>query len=162
MVTTNLTNLVLKTATTGNKLVARADRIGSGFAVVTAHDPAAFLSPGHFPMPRLPEPEQIRPRREVTDVMSMAPAGLPVGPTGSPSGAKVCRGSGLAEWLIQTDPPVQPVGATRASYPGSLVRSSRLGRDCQSPDRLRDARDRDAKPVQGWRRTAAATTATTK
>ena len=162
MVTTNLNNLVQKTVLVGNKPAARADRIGSGFAVVTAHDPAAFLSPGHFPMPRLPEPEQTRSRREVTDVMSMAPAGMPVGPTGSPSGAKVCRGSGLAEWLIQTDPPVRPVGANRASYPGSLDRLCRLGRDCQSPDRLSDSWDRDAKPRAGWRRMTATTTATAK
>jgi hypothetical protein len=83
MVVLNL-NLVSKTVPTSLVLAVPADRIGSGANVID-HNPTAFLSPGHFFLPRLPEPEP-RSRRTADDQPSMPPSGLPSGPAGSGSG----------------------------------------------------------------------------
>ena len=56
-----LKTYVLKTATvTSVKLITPADRIGLGLGV--AAYPTDNLSPGQFPMPHNPEPEQVRSR----------------------------------------------------------------------------------------------------
>src|SRR5438046_3142242 len=56
---------VLKTATvTGVKPTTPADRIGLGLGV--AAYPTDNLSPGQFPMPHNPEPEQVRSREELS------------------------------------------------------------------------------------------------
>lgn len=151
MAVTTLKNLVLKTASVSVKLTTPADRIGSGFPAVI-DNPATFLSQGQL-LPQLPEPEaQARSRREVADMreMSMPPTGMPAGPVGSFSGTTVRWCSAQAE------------RANWASYPGSPTSASRLDRDCQSHERTKDARDRDAKPHAVWHRTATPIAATAK
>lgn len=152
-------NLVSKTASVGNaKPTTPAVRIGSG--LVAYDHPDTFLSLGQFPLPRLPEPDT-RPRQEVSSVFSMPPRPEPVGPTGSVSGVTACRRperlarTELLGVLVDTsrtnpEPDTTTVHNTtvgwcpevsRASYPGFPLFARRLGRDCQSPDRLADKRN---------------------
>lgn len=152
MVRVTLNNLVLKTERVGNMMpAALADRIGSGFVAAIDHQTATLLSRGQFPLPRLPEPEQGS-RQVVSDATSKPPAGKPVGATGSVSGAMARRNlrvsstrTSAAGWRL--------VGAGRASYPGSYPCASRIGRDCQSPDRLNRRTDRNAAALRLRHRT---------
>lgn len=153
MRTATLNTRVLKTALVGNaKLPTPADRIGSGFVVGTGYPSTTFLSQGHFPTPRLPEPEP-RSRQEVFDAMSMPPAGSPSGPAGRLPGSSACRGPLAAAWRANRANP------SRASRPWSHGHSNSVGGDCQSPDRLDDRKDPKATPTAVRRRTAARTAA---
>ena len=168
---------LLNSALVGNaKLLVTGDRIGSG--LVTAFDtPAAPLSPEQFPLLPFSEPEH-RSRQAVPDVMSMPPAVESGDPAGSVPGTTACRRSErevrtellgtlaakrttcgtsatdvaaatLAAW---------PPAASRASYPGSVLSSHRIGRDCQSPDRDFDNANLKATlRQQTWHRTAGTT-----
>ena len=153
-----LKTLVLKTATvTGVKPAAPADRIGLGLDVVRAY-PMDNLSQGLFPMPHNPEPEQVRSR----ELSAMQPrmrwqagddAVPPAGSAGCFPGASAVRfassdASRFTGWQRTTR--TAATGRTRAvrrfavpsrtHVPGDLRHNDRLGRDCQSPDRLRDKR----------------------
>ena len=130
METKTLKCLVLKTASVGVKLPTPADRIGAGVGVAIDRNPATSQFPGHF-LPRLPEPEpQARSRREVADMpeMSTPSTGTPAGSAGRFPGTTAC-------WRPTAATSRSVGAASRASYPGSLTSSVRLGRDCQSPDR---------------------------
>ncbi len=169
MAVKTLSAVVLKTVLVGNKLPTPADRIGSGFVADIGHYPTTFLSLGQFPLSRLPEPLP-RSRREVVDAMSMPPAREPAGPAGSVSGVSACRGPLAAVWRAnEANPRARattawswPGSASRASRPWSLDRSSRVGCDCQSPDRHDGHRTHDAKPTAVRQRTATRTTAAGK
>jgi hypothetical protein len=155
MAVTTLSNLVLKTAQAGNvKLLVPADRIGAVLGTAIDSYPTTFLSQGHFPMPRLTEPEHRS--RQVVVEPSMPPATGPASSAGSLSGVSVSHGS------LPAYPSATRTGASRASCPWSrrFQRSDRS--DCQSPDRHADTRNLQAKPRAGWQRTMARTTATGK
>jgi len=168
-------NLLPKTALVSSlKLAAPADRTGSGVNVID-HYPMAILSLGHFPLPRFPEPEP-RSRRTVADEQSMPPQGLPDGPAGSDSGPLARRRP--ARKAVTTPPagnttgtvnPAVPVASRRvvpASRLGRLwspQRLSRLGSDCQSPDRQDAKCDLTANRVNpAWRQAAGTTPAAKK
>jgi hypothetical protein len=133
MAATTLKSLVLKTATVGSvKLPAPADRIGSGATAVNM-PPANSLSQGQFFQPRLPVRERIGLRQEVA-AMRYQPA--PVAPTssvGSVSGTSACRCLSALHADKRKSWP---------DHPWSLKADSRLGRDCQSPDRDEARTDR--------------------
>jgi len=141
MAATTLKSLVLKTATVGSvKLPTPADRIGSGATVVNM-PPANFLSQGQSFQPRLPVRERIG-SREVA-AMRYQPAPMaPTGPVGSFSGTSACRRSAALHAAKHAD---------WADHPWSLEAGSRLGRDCQSPDRGTARTDRPA----AWQATLA-------
>ena len=152
MVRVALNNLVLKTERVGNVMpAALADRIGSGFVAAIDHQTATFLSLGQFPLPRLPEPEQGS-RQVVSDATSKPPAGKPIGSIGSVSGASARRNP-QARLSRTTATSWRLAGASRTSYPGSRVSASRIGRDCQSPDRLNRTTDRNANALRRRHRT---------
>lgn len=143
MVRVTLNNLVLKTKRVGNVMpVALADRIGSGFVAASTHPTATILSQGQFPLPRFPEPDtgfgQV-----VSDAMSKPPARKPRGHSESDSGAMAGRFPQVTTPRT-TATGWRRVGTSWASYPGSPVCASRIGRDCQSPDRPAHATDRAA------------------
>ncbi len=93
-----LKTLVLKTVTvTGVKLATPADRIGLGLGVAPAY-PTDNLSPGQFPMPHNPEPEQVRSRescprcnRECDCRRATTPCPRPVRPDVLSPGASAVR-----------------------------------------------------------------------
>ncbi len=162
---------LLNSALVGNAtLPVNGDRIGSG--LVPAFDtPTAPLSPEQFPLLPFSEPEH-RSRQAVPDVMSMPPAVEPCEPAGSDPGTTACRRSagevrtellgtlGFAKRTTRGTSAFDawPPAASRASYPGSLLSSHRIGRDCQSPDRDVDAADQKATlRQQTWHRTAGTT-----
>ena len=150
MVVLNL-NLVSKTVPTSLVLAVPADRIGSGANVID-HNPTAILSPGHLSMPRFSEPE---PRsRRTADEQSMPPSGLPSGPDENGSGPL----APLARTATATVKPTvavtlrQAVKPSRVRYPWSVLRLSRIGSDCQSPDRQDARQDLPAGPRMRTRR----------
>jgi len=155
-----LQTLVLKTATvTSVKLFTPADRIGLGLGV--AAYPTDNLSPGQFPVPYNPEPEQVR-SREALSAMQMreqmragGDAVPPVGSAGCPSapGVSASRSATSASpftaWRRTTR--TAAAGRTRevclpaapglADFHRDLRHTDRLGSDCQSPDRFGDKRN---------------------
>jgi hypothetical protein len=149
-----LKTLVLKTATvTGVKPAAPADRIGLGLDVVRAY-PMDNLSQGLFPMPHNPEPEQVRSRQ----LSAMQPrmrwqagddAVPPAGSAGCFPGASAVRFASISATRFTGWQRTRRTAATgrnrvvvtsRTRVPGERRHNNRLGRDCQSPDRLRDKR----------------------
>jgi hypothetical protein len=144
---------VLKTATvTGVKPATPADRIGLG--LVAAY-PTDNLSPGHIPVPRNPEPEQVRSR----ELSALHPrmrwqagddAVPPAGSAGWFPGASADWSASLTPSRItgrlatRTAATGRAVTACRfadpgrAHVPGDTRHHDRLGRDCQSPDRSGD------------------------
>ena len=156
-----LKTLVLKTATvTGVKLATPADRIGLGLGVVRAY-PMDNLSQGLFPMPHNPEPEQVRSR----ELSAMQPrmrwheghdAVPPAGPAGCFPGASAVRfatndASRFTGWQRTTRTAAtgrnRVAVTSRTHVLGDLRHHDRLGRDCQSPDRLGDKRTIATKSV---------------
>ncbi len=152
--------LVLKTAqVTGVKLAIPADRIGLGRDV--ANYPTDNLSPGQFPTPHNPEPEQVRSREELSAMQlhEQMPAGNDAVPpersTGSFPGSSASRSASPSassqsrSWpkATRTPPTGNPregsliVGTNRADFSRDLCRQDRFGRDCQSLRRLHDKRD---------------------
>lgn len=154
-----LKNLVLKTVTvTGVKLGTPADRIGQGLGVVAY--PTDNLSPGRNPVPHNPEPEQVR-SREALSAMRMPmhsragdDAVPPASSAGCPSapGLSADRFESFSAGLVdgwqrttrtaatgRTRKGCRPADTSRTHVPGDLSHN-RLGRDCQSPDRLSDKR----------------------
>lgn len=172
-----LKNLVRKSELVSKQvLTALADRIGSGSAMPVDHPPATFLSRGHFPMPRLPEPATERGSRQVVlDAMtSMPSAGIPTGPVGSASGnlARTCP-SAVKPTATRTPPQAvrtsqafarswRQAGGGRASYPGSERSRRGIGSDCQSPDLRLDRADRNATANPRRHRTTTPTNAANK
>jgi len=154
--TRTLKTLVLKTVkVTGVKLGTPADRIGLGLVVATY--PTDNLSPGHFPMPLNPEPEQARSRQLSASHMqpqmrrhSDGDAVPPAGSTGCSPGSTASRflpasaGSLTRSWRGTTRTAATGgfrIGATalvaatgRANFPGGLRHDDRPG-DCQSHGR---------------------------
>jgi hypothetical protein len=156
-----LKTLVLKTETvTGVKLGTPADCIGLGLVVANAY-PTDNLSPGQIPLPHNPVPEQVR-SREMLSAMQMrkqmragddavppaSSAGCPSAPglsaalfesfgasrfTGWQRTTRTAANSRTREGCRFADP-------SRTHVPGDLRHDDRLGRDCQSPDRLSDKR----------------------
>jgi len=147
-----LKTLVLKTATvTGVKLATPADRIGLGFGVAY---PTDNLSQGHFSMPHHPEPEQVR-SRELSAMPQRMPwltgdAVPPASLAGCLPGVSAVRfasSSWLPSWrMTRTAANGRALSACRLADPsrthvtGDPCHHDRLGRDCQSPDRLSDKR----------------------
>jgi len=141
-----------KTATVMSvKLVTPADRIGLGLGVATY--PTDNLSPGQFPVPLNPEPEQVRSREALSAMQSrmrmhvgddsVPPAGsagcVPghsavrfgsfraLTLTGWRTATRTAAGSGCTRsaGCLHADP-------SRANFPGDLRHDDRIGRDCQS------------------------------
>jgi hypothetical protein len=156
-----LKTCVLKTATvTSVKLITPADRIGLGLGVATY--PTDNLSPGQFPMPHNPEPEQVRSREELsaTRMQRHSRAGddavPPTGSAGCPSDPGVSasrfaptrvppftawRGTTRTAAAGRTREVRLPAAPGLADLPRDLRHDDRLGSDCQSPDRLSDKRN---------------------
>ncbi|MBA4188939.1 MAG: hypothetical protein C0467_13160 [Planctomycetaceae bacterium] len=155
-----LKTLVLKTAkVTGVKLATPADRIGLGRGV--ANYPTDNLSQGQFSMPHNPEPEQVRPREELSamqvqqhlqaDSDAVPPESSPgCFPGSSASRSESPSASSLSgSWhrLTRTPPTgftrevTLIVGTRQADFSRDLCRQDRFGRDCQSLRRLHDKRD---------------------
>jgi len=148
-----LKTLVLETATvTGVKLATPADRIGLGLGVVRAY-PMDNLSQGLFPMPHNPEPEQVRSRQLSAMHPRMRHASDDAVPPASSAGCfpgasavrfASCDASRFTGW--QRTMRTAATGrnrlavTSRTHVPGDLRHDDRLGRDCQSPDRLGDKR----------------------
>jgi hypothetical protein len=151
-----LMTLVLKTATVaGVKPVTPADRIGLGFGVANAY-PTDNLSPGLFPVPHNPAPEQARERQ----LSAMQPrmrvhmgddAVPPAGPAGLVPGVSAVRFAAISAPPIAGWQPAMRTAAvnrtrevcrfaapSRTRVPGDLRLTDRLGCDCQSPDRSDD------------------------
>jgi hypothetical protein len=145
MTLTNLKTVTTKTATvTSFKLAAPADRIGLGFGAGQNY-PADSLSLGRVPTPHNPAPEQGRSRQERSatqmrkQMRTDSPGAVPPASLAGclpPGSSAVCVPWSVtvgASWSVSaTDP-------SRNRLPEVLVRS-RLGRDCQSPDRHDDKR----------------------
>ena len=147
---------VMKTATVASvKLTAPADRIGLGFAANGAY-PADSLSQGRFPAPHDPVPETVRSRQEQS-AMQMREQMHPGGPDAvPPAGSAGCLRSpgstaGRVSWSLtaRNSWPVTPTNPSRDRFPKVSVVNVRLGRDCQSPDRINDSKAalRDAAPT---------------
>jgi len=148
-----LKTLVLKTATvTGVKPVTPADRIGLGLRY---RHPTDNLSQGHFPMPRNPEPNQVRSRQlsamqprmrwQGGDVVPLAgPAGCVPGVSAVRFASK--RANPFTGWHRTTRTAAKGraicrfAAPSRTHVPGEVHHHNRLGRDCQSPDRSGDKR----------------------
>lgn len=155
-----LKTLVLETATvTGVKLATPADRIGLGLGVVRAY-PMDNLSQGLFPMPLNPEPEQVRSRQLSAMHPRMRHAGddavPPASSAGCFPGASAVRfasnnASRFTGWQRTTRTAAtgrnRLAVTSRTHVPGDLRHDDRLGRDCQSPDRLGDKRTIATKSV---------------
>ncbi len=147
MALTNLKTVLTKTAkVTGVKLAAPADRIGLGFGTATAY-PTDPLSPGRFPAPTNPEPEQLRSRhgqsatqpQQQQQMRSEMRAAVPPASSAGwlPPGPSVVRVTwpltvGAGRSVSTTDP-------GRNCNPKACVRL-RHDRDCQSPVRSDDKR----------------------
>jgi hypothetical protein len=146
MTLTNLKTVTPKTATVASAMLTTpADRIGLGFGAGLAY-PADSLSLGQFPTPHNPAPEQVRSRQgqSATQMRKQMRAGGPdaVPPAGSagclPPGPRAARvawplTSGES-WLVRS------TDHSRNRLPEVRVVRSRIGRDCQSPDRQDDKR----------------------
>jgi hypothetical protein len=153
MKTVTLKTLVLKTVTASSvKLLVPADRIGLGRMAGVAAYPMDFLSPGQFPLPHNPEPENGAGSRQGPSSMhehEMATAAAPAGSAGCLNvPGSVSVGS---VWSFTALPLAGWRGASkrasRAKPPASAGRNVRIGRDCQSPDR-KDDRLADARRDQ--------------
>jgi hypothetical protein len=149
-----------KTATVASvKLTTPADRIGLGLGVATY--PTDNLSPGQFPVPHNPAPEQVRSREALSAMqprMRMHEDGDAVPPAGSagctPGFSAVRSGSigalTLSGWRRATRTTVG--GSTRevrlttdpgrADFRDDLRHDDRSGRDCQSLRRTSGKRGR--------------------
>jgi hypothetical protein len=138
MVLTNLMTELKTVAMTSVKLVVPADRIGLGFGPATAY-PMDPLSPGRFPAPNNPEPEQLRSRQGQSTTQTrkrMRTGGPDAVPPASlaghlPPGSSADRMWPLtvgASWSVSATEP------SRNCSPEVCVRL-RHDRDCQSPVR---------------------------
>jgi len=140
MALTNLKTMQTKTAKmTSVKLDIPADRIGLGFGAATTY-PTDSLSPGRFPTPRNPEPEQLRSRHGLSATQMRKQMR-----TGTPDAVPPAR---LAGWLppglsaarvtwcltVRASWSVSAIDPSRNRLPEVCVRL-RQGRDCQSPVR---------------------------
>lgn len=135
----SLTNLktVTKTVTAASvKLTAPADRIGLGFGAGHAN-PADFLSLGHFPTPRNPEPEPLRSRQDQSATQmprQMRPDGTKVPYAVPPASSAGCLRPGSS--AVRVSWRVTATDLSRSCLPTVSAVRNRLGRDCQSPDRF--------------------------
>lgn len=127
----NLTNLLLTAkAAKANAVATLVDRIGSGDAA-DVQPPAGFLFQG-LHQPQLPAREPYPGTRQEDTAMRM-----PLTAAGSIPGARERLGAaGSKPALTRGSADASPVAV---HHPRSLRTSTRLGRDCQSPDR-NDAR----------------------
>lgn len=163
MTVTTLKTLVLKTATvTGVKPATPADRIGLGLVPAATAYPTDNLSPGQFPLPQNPEPEQLGSRQGLSvsrmrmHLRAAAEAVPPVGSTGCPSAPGFTAGRSAPSASLPTvgwqrTTRAAAGGTTHAGClhadpsrdrsPGDLRHDDRLGRDCQSPDRTSGKRN---------------------
>jgi hypothetical protein len=149
-----LKTLVLKTATvTGVKPATPADRIGLGLVVTYSTD---NLSPGHFSMPHNPEPNPVRSRQLSAMPLRMRWQGddvvPPAGPAGCFPGVSAVRSMSISArpftgWRATRTAAngralnlCRFADPSRTHVPGDVHHHDRLGRDCQSPDRLGDKR----------------------
>ena len=156
-----LRNRMLKTVTVGNaKLSTSAARIGTGYmADVMPLAEAPFQ--GSLSVPRLPNRKRVGLQQEVTTMRYEPNAVIPTGRVGSVSGHPARRvlsaSTRHANW--HRDDRHQ---ASQACHTWSIRSISRLGSDCQSPDRLIRTEDRNPNacyPTTSARTTSPATTA---
>jgi hypothetical protein len=142
----NLMNRLMKTAMTSNSMLfANGDRIGTGFvAVATVLPPAEFLSPGQsLPQRSAQEPEPGS-RQEVSAMRYQPTTANTTGLVGRISGPQVRRNllaayaAKQANRLLGTPP---GSGSNRVLHPWSNCSRSRIGSDCQSPDRDTNRKD---------------------
>jgi hypothetical protein len=134
---TNLKTVQPMTATvTSTKLVMAADRAGLGFGAARAY-PTDNLSPGLFPTPQNPEPEQLRSRQVGSVAVQMRKqmrVGVPDAvPPAGPAGLPTPGSSAVVSWRI-TAP-----STARSRDPKACARISDRC-DCQSHVRVGDKR----------------------
>ncbi len=142
-----------KTATVISvKLTTPADRIGLGLGVATY--PTDNLSPGQFPVPHNPEPEQVRSREALSAMQTRmrmhvdGDAVPPAGSAGCTPGFSAVRSASfgalsLTGWRRATRTTAGgsadttsaarlTAGPGRADFRDDLRHDDRSGRDCQS------------------------------
>jgi hypothetical protein len=150
MTLTNLKTVLQTVTVTSVKLAAPADRIGLGFGEGHNYPTADSLSQrvGRFPTPPNPEPEPVRSRQEFsathmrkqmrTDSSGAVPPASWAGClTPGLCAARVSWSltSGITSWSVTT------TDTGRDHSPKvRVVDRVRIGRDCQSPDRINDKR----------------------
>ena len=169
MATMTLKTLVQKTVTVGSvKLSTPADRIGQGLVDVVTY-PAEVLSSGQFPLPPNPGSEpnpglrmELSASQMREQMREVAPAAAQAGLTGCPvPGSTAHRRPQsfttrfLVKWqglatkrlaaIAKRSTAIGGVRATvadkcRASFHAAPDHHSRIGSDCQSPDRPVDPR----------------------
>lgn len=142
----NLMNHVTKTVTVGLANTAKltaADRVGTGFmAVAMPLPPAEFLSPGQFSLSQRPHHEpHPGSRQEEVSAMRYPLNAVAVGRVSGPVGRRTL----FTLWAKQANqlsgnPPM--TGAIRQTHSWPHCSRTRLGSDCQSPDRRADRTDR--------------------
>ncbi len=136
MTAKNLMNRVTKTVLVGNAtLQTPANRIGTGFvAGPMTLPPMEFLSRGHVSMLQrsTAEPEPGSRQEEVSAMRYQPTAAIPTDPVARVSGPVVRR----TRFAHKAEP------ANRQTHSWSQCPRTRLGSDCQSPDRGTDTTDR--------------------
>jgi hypothetical protein len=141
----NLMNRVTKTVTSGLANTAKrtaADRVGTGFmAVAMPLPPAEFLSPGQSLSQRPHHEPQPGSRQEEVSAMRYPLIAVAVGRVSGP----VVRRTLFAQWAKQANqlsgtPPM--AGTNRQIHSWPHCSRTRIGSDCQSPDRRADRTDR--------------------
>ena len=142
MKTMTLRNRMLTTLTAGNNtLSTSAGRIGTrSMADVMPLAESPFQ--GSLSVPRLPSLKQVGLQQEVTTMRYEPNAVVPTGRVGSVSGNPARRARShsyrSANWQRDDRHP-----ASQACQSWSIRSISRLGSDCQSPDRLMRTADRN-------------------
>jgi len=165
-----LKTLVLKTATvTGVKPATPADHIGLGLVVATANAyPTDDLSPGQCVLPSNPEPKQAWERQEssamqlqqqmqaIRDHAEPPTTGSLGCFLGAQADGAAMSNATLTGWLptkrtatarrvsnftSSSTSTTRRANHRRSDFPRDLRHDSRLGCDCQSPDRLSGKRN---------------------
>ena len=136
MIAKNRMNRVTKTVTVGNaKLPTPANRVGTGFmAAAVTLPPAEFLSPGQFSTSQrlVHEPHPGSRQEEVSAMRYQPNAAIPTGLVGRFSGPVVRRN------LFS----LNARQANRQTHSWPQCPRTRIGSDCQSPDRATDTTGR--------------------
>lgn len=148
MTLTNLKTVLQTAKVTSVKLSTPADRIGLGFGAGQNYPADSFLSPvGRFPTPPNPEPEQGRTRQELSTAHMRKQTRTDCSGAVPPASWAGCLSPGSCadrvSWSLTTGESwsVAAIDHSRDHLPEvRVVRSVRIGRDCQSPDRTDDKR----------------------
>jgi hypothetical protein len=150
MTLTILMTVVMTVTVVSVMLTISADRIGLGFGTGAkqAYPADSSLSPALFPAPHNPEPEQLRSRQERSAMHTRPQTRTQLHPDGTnvldtdvpdvvpPASLVGCVPPGCsADRVTWRMPAIDP---SRSCFSLASVVRSRLGSDCQSPDRCND------------------------